>query len=289
MKTTEYRVGECIGLMDFLMKKMPDVSRTRVKEMLASQVYVDGKKVSQYNYPLQQGMVVSLRRKDFRERFTPQGLDIVYEDQHLVVVNKHNGLLSNSKNPTDTTVISILNKYFSFTHQRCFAHIVHRLDRDTSGLMVVSKSKQVSQIFEADWKGMVSERSYVAVAWGNIEQDKGTIRSWLTDGQYCVLSSPTDNGGKEAITHYTVIQRSRRYTMLELNLDTGRRNQIRVHLRELQHPVVHDPMYGYKDDISPINRLALHAFRLHFRHPVTGRLLRFETPVPQSFKKLMEI
>ena len=156
MKTTEYRVGECIGLMDFLMKKMPDVSRTRVKEMLASQVYVDGKKVSQYNYPLQQGMVVSLRRKDFRERFTPQGLDIVYEDQHLVVVNKHNGLLSNSKNPTDTTVISILNKYFSFTHQRCFAHIVHRLDRDTSGLMVVSKSKQVSQIFEADWKGMVS-------------------------------------------------------------------------------------------------------------------------------------
>ena len=289
MKTTEYRVGECIGLMGFLMKKMPDVSRTRVKEMLASQVYVDGKKVSQYNYPLQQGMVVSLRRKDFRERFTPQGLDIVYEDQHLVVVNKHNGLLSNSKDPTDTTVISILNKYFSFTHQRCFAHIVHRLDRDTSGLMVVSKSKQVSQIFEADWKGMVSERSYVAVAWGNIEQDKGTIRSWLTDGRYCVLSSPTDNGGKEAITHYTVIQRSRRYTMLELNLDTGRRNQIRVHLRELQHPVVHDPMYGYKDDISPINRLALHAFRLHFRHPVTGRLLRFETPVPQSFKKLMEI
>ena len=129
----------------------------------------------------------------------------------------------------------------------------------------------------------------MAVAWGNIEQDKGTIRSWLNDGQYCVLSSPTDNGGKEAITHYTVIQRSRRYTMLELNLDTGRRNQIRVHLRELQHPVVHDPMYGYKDDISPINRLALHAFRLHFRHPVTGRLLRFETPVPQSFKKLMEI
>ena len=289
MKTTEYRVGECVALIDFLIKKMPDVSRTRIKEMLANQVYVDGQKVSQYNYPLQPGMVVSLRRKDFRERFTPQGLDIVFEDQHLVVVNKHTGLLSNSKNPLDTTVISILNKYFAYTHQRCFAHIVHRLDRDTSGLMVVSKSKQVSQIFEADWKGMVTERSYVAVAWGSIEQDKGTIRSWLTDGQYCVLSSPVDNGGKEAITHYVVMKRSRRYTMLELHLDTGRRNQIRVHLRELQHPVVHDPMYGYKDDISPINRLALHAYRLHFRHPVTGRILRFETPIPQSFLKLMEL
>ena len=97
------------------------------------------------------------------------------------------------------------------------------------------------------------------------------------------------NGGKLAITHYEVKQTSRRYSLVELKLDTGRRNQIRVHLRDLQHPVVHDPMYGYKDDVSPINRLALHAFRLCFTHPVTGKRLKFETPVPAAFQKLMEL
>lgn len=289
MKKTEYRVGECVSLMNFLMAKMPDVSRTRIKEMLANEVYVDGRRTSQFNFLLQPGMVVSLQRRGFRERFMPQGLSIVYEDQHLMVIDKHTGLLSYSKKPNDQTVITVLNQYLAYTRQHCHAHIVHRLDRDTSGLMVVSKSKQVSQAFEADWKGMVTERAYVAVAWGNVEQDRGTIRSWLTDGQYCVLSSLYDNGGKEAVTHYEVLRRSRRYSLLELHLDTGRRNQIRVHLRELKHPVVHDPMYGYKDDISPINRLALHAFRLHFRHPVTGKVLRFETPIPQSFDRLMEI
>ena len=289
MNRVEYRVTEMCPLMEFLAQKFPEMSRTRLKETLAREVYVDGRKVSQFNFPLQPGMTVSLNKKGYRERFRPRDLDIVFEDEHLVVINKHEGLLSNSKNPSEQTAITVLNKYFAYTHQKCHAHIVHRLDRDTSGLMVVSKSKQVSQAFEADWKGIVNDRAYVAVAWGNVEQDRGTIHSWLTDGQFCVLSSPVDNGGKEAVTHYEVKRRSRRYSLLELRLDTGRRNQIRVHLREMQHPVVHDPMYGYKEDISPINRLALHAFRLCFRHPVTGRQMRFETPYPTSFMRLMEI
>ena len=129
----------------------------------------------------------------------------------------------------------------------------------------------------------------MAVAWGHIEPPRGEVKSWFTDGEYCVLSSPVDNGGKLAVTHYEVKQTSRRYSLVELKLDTGRRNQIRVHLRDLQHPVVHDPMYGYKDDLSPVNRLCLHAFRLCFTHPVTGRRLKFETPIPSAFLKLMEL
>ena len=181
----------------------------------------------------------------------------------------------------------MLNQYLDATHQRCHAHIVHRLDRDTSGLMVVSKSKEVSQRFEEDWKGMVFDRRYVAVAWGHIEPPKGEIRSWLTDGEYCVLSSPTDNGGKLAVSHYRTVRTSRRYALVEFQLDTGRRNQIRVHAREMGHPVVHDPMYGYKDDISPVNRLCLHAYRLGFTHPVTGKKLEFKTPVPPEFERLI--
>lgn len=289
VKQSEYRVNKTCELLQFLMECMPDSSRTKVKELLAHSVCVDGRKVSQFNYPLQPGMTITIERAGYKERLKLRELDIVYEDEHLFVINKHEGVLSYSKKPNDITVITILNRYLDMTHQRCNAHIVHRLDRDTSGLMVVSKSKQVSQKFEADWKGLVYDRAYVAVAWGLLEPAEGTIKSWLTDGEYCVLSSPVDNGGKLAVTHYKVVRTSRRYSLVELRLDTGRRNQIRVHLREEKHPVVHDPMYGYKDDVSPINRLALHAFRLAFKHPVTGRKLKFETPFPSSFTKLMEL
>ncbi|MCQ2281493.1 MAG: RluA family pseudouridine synthase [Bacteroidales bacterium] len=289
MKQVEYRVKTQGELFNFLLEQMPDTSRTKVKELLAHNVCVDGRKVSQYNFPLMPGMVVTIEKAGYKERLKPRDLDIIYEDNHLLVINKHEGLLSYSKKPGDNTVITVLNRYLSITHQKCTAHIVHRLDRDTSGLMVVAKTKQVSQLFEADWKGLVSDRAYVAVAWGKMEPSEGTIRSWLTDGQYCVLSSPTDNGGKLAVTNYRVVKTSRRYSLMELRLDTGRRNQIRVHLREEKHPVVHDPMYGYKNDVSPINRLALHAFRLGFKHPVTGKQLTFETPYPSSFMKLMEL
>ncbi len=289
MKKTEYIVNEQQELLAFLIEKMPESSRSRVKELLAHNVYVDGRRTSQFNFPLQWGMTVSIEKVSGKDKLRPRDLDIVYEDQHLFVVNKHEGLLSNSKHPNDKTVITVLNQYLDVTHQRCHAHIVHRLDRDTSGLMVVSKSKEVSQKFEEDWKGMVFDRRYVAVAWGHIDPTKGEVKSWFTDGEYCVLSSPTDNGGKLAVTHYEVKQTSRRYSLVELKLDTGRRNQIRVHLRDLKHPVVHDPMYGYKDDLSPVNRLCLHAFRLCFKHPVTGRRLQFETPIPSAFLKLMEI
>ena len=289
VKQLEYRVQKACELLQYLLEQMPDSSRSKVKELLSHSVCVDGRRVSQYNYPLQPGMVVTIEKAGYKERLKPRDLDIVYEDEYLLVINKHEGLLSYSKKPTDHTAMTVLNRYLQLTHQKCNAHVVHRLDRDTSGLMVVSKSKQVSQKFEADWKGLVTDRAYVAVCWGQMEPPQGTIKSWLTDGQYCVLSSPTDNGGKLAITHYKTIQTSRRYSLLELQLDTGRRNQIRVHLREEKHPVVHDPMYGYKDDISPIGRLALHAFRLGFKHPVTGKHLKFETPYPTSFIKLMDL
>ena len=289
VKQSEYKVTAPSPLLEFLFQQMPDTSRTKVKELLAHNVCVNGRHVSQFNFPLQAGMVVTVGKPTYKDRLKPRNLDIVYEDEHLLVVNKHEGLLSYSKHLGDITVITVLNSYLELTHQRCTAHIVHRLDRDTSGLMVVAKSKQVSQLFEADWKGLVSDRAYVAVAWGRLDAPEGTIRSWLTDGEYCVLSSPTDNGGKLAITNYKTLRTSRRYSLLELHLDTGRRNQIRVHLREEKHPVVHDPLYGYKDDISPINRLALHAFRLGFRHPVTGRRLSFETPIPPAFLKLLEL
>lgn len=289
MEQKEFIVHETTELLPFLQGVLPHLSRTKVKEILAHSVTVDGRRTSQFNHPLTPGTRVAITRPNYRQRFRNSSIDIVYEDQWLLVVNKHEGILTNSRNPADTTAISAANAYLRYTHQQCNAHVVHRLDRDTSGLLLISKDKQTSRRLEEDWKGLVYDRAYTAVCWGQLTPPEGTIRTWLTDGPYCVLSSPTDNGGKLAITHYRTLQTSRRYSLLELHLDTGRRNQIRVHLRELQHPIVHDPMYGYRDDISPVARLCLHAHRLHFRHPITGRDLRFETPIPTPFLRLLEL
>ncbi len=289
MKKKEFKVAEDATLLEFLQRNMPDSSRNNVKELLAHSVYVDGRRSTRFDHRLYPGMTVTVERNSGKERLRPSDLDIVYEDRHLFVINKHYGLLSYSKHVGDKTVITELNTYLEASGQHCHAHIVHRLDRDTSGLLIVSKSKDVSRKFEEDWKGSVYDRRYVAVVWGSIVPSKGVIRSWLTDGKYCVLSSVTDNGGKLAVTHYEEKGRSKCYSLVELKLDTGRRNQIRVHLREMGHPVVHDPMYGYKEDRAPINRLALHAFRLCFIHPITGKRLAFETPLPSEFRQLMDI
>lgn len=274
--------------MDFLIETFPDMSRTKIKEILAHSVRVDGKKVSQFDYKLEAGMCVTITRENAVERNRLHGLEIVYEDRYLLVVNKMSGLLTNSRDPRDQTVISELNRRFEARQDRYRAHVVHRLDRDTSGLLLVAKSKEVSRAFEQDWKQTVYDRAYVALLWGRPEPPQGEYRSWLTDGEFCVLSSPTDNGGKLAVTHYRTIRFSKRYALVEFRLDTGRRNQIRVHAREMGHPVVHDPMYGYKDDVSPVNRLCLHACRLGFTHPVTGKKLDFSTPIPTEFERLVD-
>ena len=143
VKQIEYKVSDNCELLQFLLKQMPDSSRSKVKELLSHSICVDGRHVTQYNFPLQPGMVVTIEKVGYKERLKPRDLDIVYEDEHLFVVNKHEGLLSYSKKPTDVTVITTLNRYLQLTHQHYTAHVVHRLDRDTSGLMLVAKTKHL--------------------------------------------------------------------------------------------------------------------------------------------------
>lgn len=287
MGSCVYSVEEEVKLLPFLEGKFPDMSRTRIKQMLRSEIVINGRWVSQYDYQLHPGMEVERVVKSFSSKVEPKGVTIVYEDRYLFVVEKREGLLSSSTDIKDRTVVSELNGYLERKHEKCRAHVVHRLDRDTSGLMIVSKSKEVSRIFEHNWRDIVTDRAYVAVVWGSCEKKEDTIVSWLTDGPFCVLSSPVDNGGKKAVTNYRVVLSNGKFSLLELHLDTGRRNQIRVHMRELQHPVVHDPMYGYENDAAPIDRLALHAFRLCFVHPITQKQMDFETSYPSSFLRLV--
>ena len=288
MKSIEIEVKEPVKLLDLIVKTFPDSSRSKHKEILTHRVVVDSRRISQYDYPLTAGMKVLIEGDDVKGKRMFGDMKVVFEDRYLMVVDKPVGLLSSSSNPDDVTVISELNNYFIRRRSRQRAHVVHRLDRDTSGLMLVAKTKEVSMMLERDWKGQVYDRAYVAVTWGTPSPSVGTLRTWLTDGEFCVVSSDTDNGGKLAITHYKTLKKSNKYALVEMRLDTGRRNQIRVQFREIGHPLLKDPMYGYKDDASPLKRLGLHAYRLCFHHPVTGKDVELETPIPQDFLDLFE-
>lgn len=288
MKTVEIEVKEPIKLMELLEKVFPDSSRSKRKEILAHRVVVASRRITQYDFPLAAGMKVTIEGDEDRNKLMRGKMPIVFEDHYLMVVNKPVGLLSSGIHPNDKSVISELNDYFIRRRSRQRAHVVHRLDRDTSGLLLVAKSKDVARELEHNWKERVFDRAYVAVCWGAPVPSSGMVRSWLTDGEFCVESSPTDNGGKLAITHYKTLKKNRRFALMQMSLETGRRNQIRVHMRDLGHPLLKDPIYGYRDDDSPINRLALHAFRLCFYHPVTGKEMRFETEIPNEFLAIFD-
>ncbi len=274
-------------LLEFLLEHVKTLSRSKIKQTLQGRgVIVNGKQVTQFDYLLKPGMKVAVSRsKKNNETLRSRYVRIVYEDRWIVVVEKQVGILSMAAGHSSLNVKSVLDDYFRKTHQKCNAHVVHRLDRDTSGLMVYAKDKQTEQVMEHAWHEMVYDRRYVAVVSGQMEQDSGTIQSYLKDNKaYITYSSPTDNGGKLAITHYFTLDRSRDFSLVEYKLETGRKNQIRVHSADIGHPVCGDVKYG--DGSDPVGRLCLHAFLLCFEHPVTHERMEFETPFPRSFTDL---
>ncbi|MBR4187109.1 MAG: RluA family pseudouridine synthase [Bacteroidaceae bacterium] len=281
-------VREPMPLMEFLMKEMSGISRNRVKDLLAGHaIMVDRQLVTRYDFPLEVGQTVLVSRHKRSTELRNKYVKIIYEDKDIIVIEKSEGILSMASAPGQYCVKTILDEYFRGRHFPCTAHVVHRLDRDTSGLMIYAKSLEARKILEENWHNIVFDRRYVAVLCGEMKQEGGTVHSWLKDNKaYVTYSSPVDNGGKEAITHYRRIATNRHYTLAEMRLETGRKNQIRVHMKDLGYPVAGDDKYGYGP--CPLHRLALHAFRLYFYHPKTGELMKFETPYPTAFAKLFE-
>lgn len=286
-KYTTYRVTEPGELMDFLMKKMAGISRTRVKALLTNRVVlVDNTIQTLYNYPLQPGMCVQISKEKHKHEFRHPMLKILYEDAYIIVVEKKEGLLSvATERQKERTAQHILNEYVKRIHRGNRIYVVHRLDRETSGIMMYAKDEKTQHTLRDNWHDLVRDRRYVAIVAGDMEQDEGTVRSWLTDRKLYVSSSSVDDGGKYSVTHYHTIKRANGFSLLELNLETGRKNQIRVHMQSLGHPVVGDERYGC--EVNPLGRLALHAFKLCFYHPVTHEWMEFETPYPAPFKTLM--
>lgn len=281
-----FGVDEEQGLLDFLLANAKE-SRTKVKATLKGRgVKVDGKTITQFDFRLMPGMKVSVSKtKRNQNVLKNRFVKIVYEDRWLVVVEKAPGILSMAAGHSSLNVKAVLDDYFHKSRQNCRAHVVHRLDRDTSGLMVYAKDMETEQILEHNWHDIVYGRRYVAVVSGEIVEEGGTVASWLKDNKaFVTYSSPVDNGGKYAVTHFRVLDRTTDHSLVEFKLETGRKNQIRVHSADIGHPVCGDVKYGNGDD--PLHRLCLHAYVLCFFHPVTRERMEFEMPVPSAFRSM---
>ena len=274
-------------LLPFVTENLPEIKRTRLKQMLAhNQIAVNGTPVRQFNHPVQPGDTVSVNfTRDFQV-FYNRRLKIVYEDDDILVVNKGYGLLSMGNDKVkDGTAYSILKDYLKRKDPRNKIFIIHRLDRDTSGLMMFAKNEKAKEAMQHNWNNMVLNRKYVTVVEGDVEEPQGVVRSYLGEtSQFEVFSTDDPSQGKLAVTRWTRLKEGSEYSLLEVELDTGRKNQIRVHMKDIGHPISGDRKYGA--EASPIHRLALHARTLRFIHPVTRREMMFETPVPSSFIRL---
>ncbi|WP_284643929.1 RluA family pseudouridine synthase [Paenibacillus silviterrae] len=282
--TSHYTVKEPSELLAFLLHKLSKLGRNSVKSILArGQVSVNDKVVTEYNYQLEPGQTITIRKDKVIEEPLLTGLTILHEDEDIIVIHKNAGLLSiASPQENEMTAFRQLMTHVRSKEPGGRIFVVHRLDRDTSGVMMFAKSERVQQLMQNSWQDSVKERTYVALVEGAVKKPEGTISSWLKESSTLKMySSPHPNDGQHAVTHYKIIQSNRNFTLLEVHLETGRKNQIRVHMQDIGHPIVGDKKYGSKS--NAINRLGLHARVLAFIHPIKGDLLRFETDIPKSF------
>ena len=281
-----FRAEAPAGLLEFLIQSMPDRKRTTVKDYLKHrQVMVDGVVTTQWDTAVETGSEVRVNTSREFQTFSNPRIKIVYEDDDIIVVNKGYGLLSvGTDSKRDGTAYSILRDYVKRVDPRQKLFIVHRLDQHTSGLMMFAKTAEAKQ---HNWNNMVLERRYVAVVEGGApDPSEGIVRSRLAENaEHVVYVTADAEAGREAVTEYRTLAARGNYALVELQLATGRKNQIRVHMQQIGHPIAGDRKYGAVT--APIRRLALHARTLRFVHPRTRRDMNFSTPVPASFKSLV--
>ena len=311
-----FKVAHPAALLPYLFELFPERSRTGVKNLLSKgQVLVNGENCTSFDRSLKTGDTLTILpkgisiarsvRQDAREEVTKAGVKILFEDADYLVVDKPSGMLTVATNKEKDTLYSLLNAYVKVNARmqrkedlmagrepdRSTAKIwiVHRIDRGTSGVLVFAKNERAKDILQSKWKDLVIERKYVAWLEGSPEKDQGALQSWLVENPKSLkmVSYPQEvKDGQLAITHYRVLSRSRRYAQVEFQLETGRKNQIRVHAADLGHPIAGDEKYGA--ETNPVKRLALHAATLVFHHPFSGKTVRCASPLPECFERFLK-
>lgn len=276
-----------IPLLEFLRSNLPQLSRTAVKALLKyDQIRLEGTVTNQFDIPVAPGQTISINFSRPWQTLSNPRLRIVYEDDDIIVVNKGYGLLSvGTDNKKEGTAYSILRDYLKRLNPANKLFIVHRLDQHTSGLMLFAKNIKAKEAMQHNWNNMVLDRRYAAIVEGCPEPAEGVRRSRLLENAQHLMYSTDDPKGLEAVTRYKVLKSRNGYSLVDVSLDTGRKNQIRVHMHDMGTPIAGDRRYGAKT--SPIHRLALHARTLRFVHPMTHKDMNFSIPLPASFNSLV--
>ena len=283
---TVYPVTEPATLLPFLLKHVKGKSRNNVKSLLSRRlVAVDGVPVSQFDTPLIPGQQVTILPVS-APKADALPFPLLYEDEHLIVVNKPAKLLSVATDKEKTrTAYHMVTDYVKSRKVGDRIFVLHRLDRDTSGVLMFARDAGTKELFQSRWNEIVTRRGYLAVVEGVPKPDRDTIRSYLieTDTHLSFSGKPGPNA-KEAVTSYQVMKSGNGYALLDVSIETGRKNQIRVQMKEKGHPVAGDRQYGART--NPIGRLCLHANELSFVHPVTGEPVTFKAKMPRDFNRV---
>ena len=281
MKLVVKKEGE---LLDYLYNNL-DMPKKRIKQYLThGSIFVNNNRTRKYNLKVVPGMTIVIDTDNKNKKTLP--FDVLFEDEHIIVVNKPSGLLTiATEKERDKTLYHIVREYLVSKNQYARVFIVHRLDKDTSGIVVLAKDEKTKNKLQENWNEYVSLREYVAVVHGKPKKDEDRIVQKLKETKTNLVYITKDQDGKEAITNYKVIKSNDDYSMLSINIETGRKNQIRVALSSIDTPIVGDKKYGLKNDKE--TRLYLHANRLKMYYPEIKKDILFETTTPNEFKKIM--
>ena len=268
-------------LLEYLLNKFNKLSRNSVKSLLSNKkIVVNDKVITQYNFILKKGDKISFNGKKDK-----MGLKIVYEDELFLVIDKPFNLLTvaTDKEKEKTAYVEV-NKYIKQNNPKEKIYVLHRLDKDTSGVLVFCKDEKIKNDLQDTWNEIISKREYVAVIEGVLKNKRGIIKSYLKEGKNRLVYSTNESDGKLAITEYTVIKESKKNSLISINLLTGRKNQIRVHFKDLGHPLVGDKRYGANTDL--LKRLCLHATKIEFKY--NNKIYSFESRIPANFENLVK-
>lgn len=276
----KYFVNGNYLLFDYLRNNIDGKSKNNIKSLLKNEVvFVNGKIVTKYNYVLCDGDVVEINKKKANNN-----INIIYEDNDIIVIDKPSKILTiSNKNEKVNTLYRMVSDYLKKEHKKVF--IIHRLDFDTSGIIMFAKSQRVQKLYQDNWNDLAKIREYTAIVDG-ITANKGHIESYLKQTKTLLVYSSKNKDGLFAITDYEKIGGNSKYSMLKILISTGRRNQIRCHMADIGHPILGD--YRYKCKINPIDRLCLHANRLEIINPITKELMVFNSNIPEEFNSIIK-
>lgn len=286
--TKSYHVKTPTPLLEFLFAHITNDSKNNIKHLLSNhQVLVDGVVTTQFNFMLAKDDMVQIAKNSVsKDKDLKIKLDIIYEDDKLIAINKPAGLLSiESDNDTTNTAYRLVMDYVRKKNKMARVYIVHRIDKETSGVLLFSKDEKLRDNLQHKWQDIVKKREYIAICEGNFQQKSGTIKGYLKNNANNLMYVTNDKSGQFAITHYKVIKENKNYSYVDVLIDTGRKNQIRVHLGSLGHKIVGDKKYQAKTD--PIKRLGLHAYVLEFINPETNKIISLKAKIPSSFNTIV--